>query len=177
MSTPVVNCISYTLEAIKRGFYHAATSEEVASLIYSALVDSGYVVQVMGRHPDPAADSAHPDGGYAVDMQINVPFHLSPLPIRDLVNERSRQILVEGYTAKHDGSTYDGAAQLAGAAACYALAAASPIPSEFAAPHFWPWPPKAWKPKGGTRRCLVKSGALALAALEQLDRLALQAKN
>lgn len=34
----------------------------------------------------------------------------------------------------------------------------------------WPWSPDWWKPEGGPRRCLVKAGALIIAAIEKIDR-------
>ncbi|MBB4042054.1 hypothetical protein GGR34_003739 [Microvirga flocculans] len=102
---------------------------------------------------------------------------------QDVLAERRRQIEVEGWTAEHDDQYRNG--ELAKAAVCYALAAIWPdtaaradmeqdgwLGTPFTILQLWPWDRKWWKPK--TRRAdLVKSAALALAAIERLDRAAL----
>lgn len=115
----------------------------------------------------------------------------------DVVNERRRQVEVEGWTPEHDDEHEPGV--LAEAAACYAhagfLAAyfahqgslpedqrgidMEDVPPPHRWPPFegrdesldlsWPWAKGWWKP-GGSRRMLVKAAALLLAEIERLDR-------
>jgi hypothetical protein len=88
---------------------------------------------------------------------------------RDVLAERQRQISVEGWTPEHDDE-HD-SAEMAQAAACYALNAAE---QRFTWPFdtLWPWSKDWWKPKT-PRRDLVRAGALILAEIERLDRAAL----
>lgn len=88
----------------------------------------------------------------------------------DVLAERQRQIGVEGWTPEHDDEHAD--KSLATAAACYAAfsnPAGSYTPSN--PPPIWPWASKWWKPRD-MRTNLVKAGALILAEIERLDRLA-----
>lgn len=78
---------------------------------------------------------------------------------RDVLEERRRQVSAEGWTPEHDDYWHDG--ELAQAAVCYALGN----------PDLWPWSLMWWKPTD-RRRNLVKAGALILAEIERLDRLA-----
>ena len=79
--------------------------------------------------------------------------------------ERERQMKKEGFSRKHDDQYQDG--QLERAAGCYA-AAAGGISTNFIYT-VWPWGWNWWK-MGTKRRCLVKAGALIIAAIEKLDR-------
>jgi hypothetical protein len=83
--------------------------------------------------------------------------------IRDITDERLRQVGKEGWTAEHDDEHSNG--QLAQAAACYAWAGWKPAP-------YWPWS-RAWdkRDKHDRRRQLVIAGALIVAEIERLDRL------
>lgn len=93
---------------------------------------------------------------------------------RDVLAERARQISAEGWTLKHDDE--HGSREMAVAAACYALSSAGWLRTAI-----WEIWPKAWgvdwfKPTyTAPRRDLVKAGALILAEIERLDRIA--AKN
>lgn len=90
----------------------------------------------------------------------------------DVLAERKQQVEAEGWTAEHDDGHRHG--EMAGAAACYALAH---VPHWFAATaieSLWPWDNKWWKPTSDARRGLVKAGALILAEIERLDRLSAQ---
>ncbi|PRD42070.1 hypothetical protein C5748_18100 [Phyllobacterium phragmitis] len=82
----------------------------------------------------------------------------------DISAERRRQIDVEGWTPEHDDAYVH--RDLAKAAACYATGHVDR----------WPWPLKWWKPSN-YRRSLVKAGALILAEIERLDRLAAAASS
>lgn len=85
---------------------------------------------------------------------------------RDVLAERQRQISAEGWTPEHDDKHTDG--ELAAAAACYA----NPIQVRSGGvPSAWPWDRKWWKPRD-RRSDLVRAGALILAEIERLDRLA-----
>ncbi len=103
---------------------------------------------------------------------------------QDVLNERQRQVSVEGWTPEHDDAHATG--EIARAAATYAIAGGWPdqaeraVMDEFgdssATPHriqaVWPWSREWWRPTD-RRRDLVKAGALILAEIERLDRAAL----
>ena len=85
---------------------------------------------------------------------------------RDVLDERQRQIIGEGFsTARDDGYTN---LELADAAAQYALQAGG-----WPSLNVWPWKPDTFK-EGAPREMLVKAGALILAEIERLDRAASQ---
>lgn len=77
----------------------------------------------------------------------------------DILKERSRQVMQEGWDAAHDDEHSND--EIAMAAACYALNDTAN----------WPWSMGWWKPTD-RRRDLVKAGALIIAEIERLDRLA-----
>ncbi len=88
----------------------------------------------------------------------------------DVINERYRQIAVEGWTPEHDDQHVNG--EMAAAASSYALNTVN----DFDGPHprtladdAWPWADDWWKPDN-PRRDLVKAAALILAEIERLDR-------
>jgi hypothetical protein len=85
-----------------------------------------------------------------------------------IVDERIRQIEVEGWTSEHDDK-YE-RDELARAAACYAVG--EMIPDASTGGTVWPWSEDGWKPTWPTdrRRELVKAGALIVAEIERLDR-------
>ena len=88
-----------------------------------------------------------------------------------ITEERTRQVSVEGWTAKHDDHHVHG--ELAVAAACYAETAA--LQGEFGElpPCFWPkqWPFERSAFKGKDRiRNLVKAGALIAAEIDRIQR-------
>jgi hypothetical protein len=85
--------------------------------------------------------------------------------ILDVVKERFRQVMVEGWTAGHDDQHDDG--ELARAAACYA----NPMfkGGVLLLPTGWPWAARWWK-STNRRRDLVKAAALLIAEIERLDR-------
>lgn len=102
----------------------------------------------------------------------------------ELLRERQRQVVVEGFDRLHDDGYARG--ELAQAAICYLVnavvwaqmlsigmsrekldekSASAPAPST------WPWQKRWWKP-GRARENLVRSGALIIAEIERLDRAA-----
>lgn len=86
--------------------------------------------------------------------------------IADIAAERRRQIEVEGWTPEHDAAHDMG--ELARAAICYA----DPLNEvREQPPAKWPWSSEWWRPKD-RRRDLVRAGALIVAEIERLDRLA-----
>lgn len=85
---------------------------------------------------------------------------------KDVLAERERQELVEGFKPEQDAAYQSG--DLAMAAATYALNATSQHPFALQS---WPWARSWWKPTT-PRRDLVKAGALILAEIERLDSLA-----
>ncbi|RWE95741.1 hypothetical protein [Mesorhizobium sp.] len=99
-------------------------------------------------------------------------------------HERCRQEHVEGWAPEHDDTHVKG--ELASAAITYALhavviakclqlgmsqAAIDSLSAEVPMPETWPWSPEWWKPKN-QRADLVRAGALIVAEIERLDRLA-----
>ena len=97
---------------------------------------------------------------------------------RDVLAERQRQIIAEGWTPDHD-DCHD-RSELAQAAACYALSGTPAdeavfIHGRWKDPRdlFWPWSwDRSWWKPTDRRRDLVKAGALILAEIERLDRAA-----
>ena len=95
----------------------------------------------------------------------------------DVLAERERQQSAEGWTPEHDNAHVNG--QMALAAACYAAnSMLRPDQNELdryreaeLRRRFWPWHASWWKPKD-SRRDLVRAGALIIAEIERLDRLA-----
>lgn len=81
--------------------------------------------------------------------------------IKDVIAERERQVSEEGWTPAHDDQYAD--CELTQAAICY-------IDTSFAETN-WPWAAEWWKPTN-PRRDLVKAGALILAEIERMDRIA-----
>lgn len=90
--------------------------------------------------------------------------------------ERKRQKLIEGWTEDHDDRHTKG--EMARAASAYAHAAGNASERNLSIvecfvlnPRDWPWEENWWKPCE-RRKMLAKAGALILAELERLDRLA-----
>ena len=92
---------------------------------------------------------------------------------RDIVAERVRQVVKEGWLPSHDDQHTFG--ELAAAAACYItnVCEGGDPEGEGRPPFGWPWSRAWWKPTN-PRRDLVKAGALILAEIERLDRAALR---
>lgn len=90
--------------------------------------------------------------------------------LAEIETERERQVAVEGWTEAHDDAHNGG--EMAEAAAAYALGpSVVNWDGSSEPPPWWPWDKKWWKP-GDRRRDLVKAGALIVAELERLGRLA-----
>lgn len=90
----------------------------------------------------------------------------------DVLAERHRQVMVEGWTPEHDDK-HDGG-QMAQAAAAYAYEASRSdhqrdIDRNDPSP-IWPWDSEWWKPTD-RRRDLVKAAALIIAEIDRLDRI------
>ena len=85
--------------------------------------------------------------------------------VLDVLAERRRQVDAKGWTPEHDDEHVAG--ELATAGASYALVA---VGYGLLALRTWPWP-AGLKPTT-PRRDLVKAGALILAEIERLDRMA-----
>jgi hypothetical protein len=91
-----------------------------------------------------------------------------------IVEERKRQIEVEGWTPNHDEQHSLG--ELSAAAICYAAKANNQPPvagilGAYRVPQLWPWATKWWKPSPRDPiRMLVKAGALIAAEIDRLLR-------
>ncbi|WP_292636938.1 hypothetical protein [Mesorhizobium sp.] len=123
----------------------------------------------------------------AVEAEAMVRHMTKGLPVggamADIAAERQRQIDAEGWTPEHDDKHSEG--EMACAAGIYALIAGSGATDyrnayqgyslndylQAIIDHYWPWDRKWFKPKS-RRRDLVKAGALIVAEIERLDRLA-----
>lgn len=90
---------------------------------------------------------------------------LLPKACIEISQERARQKSVEGWSEFHD-DRHKGQ-ELTMAAACYTLPGI--------AKSTWPWDFRWWKPTTH-RRNLIKAGALIVAEIERLDRIAAQAQ-
>lgn len=88
--------------------------------------------------------------------------------VTDVLAERQRQVTDEQYEPDADDQYTQG--ELAYAAAAYAITPAKIPPIDLWA-GLWPWAVEAFKPTDA-RRNLVKAGALILAEIERIDRLA-----
>lgn len=94
--------------------------------------------------------------------------------IKDVINERKRQIEKEGYSTEHDDEHED--FELTRAAICYAEGAAyfhDDASEEYV--HIpvsvhWPWESAAFKPKS-PRRDLVRAASLIISEIERIDRI------
>ena len=86
----------------------------------------------------------------------------------DVLIERERQVVEEGYTPEYDDH-YCKDGDMAKAGACYALG--NPIIANKAGHkiRIWPWSKIGWNPKD-KRRNLVRAAALIIAEIEKLDR-------
>lgn len=137
-----------------------------------ALFESRDAMRVMSnwvKKSDPAGHS------WAVRMvdRANAALNGEPEPrsevmdaVRDVLDERHRQIDAEGWTPAHDDE-HD-KCEMALAAIVYTESAVGYHPS---CPDTWPWSPKWFKPTT-PRRDLVKAAALVIAEIERLDRAA-----
>lgn len=83
-----------------------------------------------------------------------------------IIDERQRQIDVEGWSLSHDDEHDDG--ELTAAAICY-IKAAGPPEGRWSKPR-WPWQREAWKPSADPVPNLVKAGALIAAEIDRLQR-------
>jgi len=97
--------------------------------------------------------------------------------IQDVINERQRQQLTEGYSEQHDDSYLPGILSLAGAAYAVAGSGMNGVGTFYQrAKNLWPWHDKSFfKPTRSNRgdkrrRDLVKSAALIIAEIERIDR-------
>lgn len=103
---------------------------------------------------------------------------MSQKVLEEIAAERLRQVEVEGWTPDHDDTHRAG--ELSDAAACYATRHRAFKALELAgrgyAPFMsyrdlWPWADHWWKPKS-PREDLIRAGALIVAEIERLDRMA-----
>lgn len=88
----------------------------------------------------------------------------------EIYEERTRQIVVEGFTIQHDAEHDDPELILAAMAYCHAASALEDT-SRVAhkPPTYWPLDANWWKPKN-RRRDLIRAAALIVAAIDKGDR-------
>lgn len=88
--------------------------------------------------------------------------------IQDVIDERQRQLDVEGWSESHDDQYQHN--ELSTAGGLYALHAHDISPAHFKSPPgLWPWNSEWWKPKS-SRKDLVRAAALIIAEIERIDR-------
>lgn len=87
--------------------------------------------------------------------------------IEDIIAERQRQTIMEGFTTEHDDKHVLG--EMRTAAGCYCLFGMGSV-APWHRPSFWPWHWSWWKPQN-ERRDLIKAAALIVAEIERLDRI------
>ncbi|MCU4350183.1 hypothetical protein KTH09_02295 [Acinetobacter ursingii] len=98
--------------------------------------------------------------------------------IKDVINERQRQINQEFYSTENDDEYEQN--ELLRAAVCYAENVVRrgwvfdsnfgpDVYQEEEVPDLWPWDLDFWKPKN-PRRDLVRAAALIIAEIERIDR-------
>ncbi|MBJ9771398.1 hypothetical protein [Acinetobacter baumannii] len=97
--------------------------------------------------------------------------------VKDVLNERERQIQIKGWTNEHDDVYSKN--ELTRAAACYTtnvinygwkfISKPAGVYQSEKAPEYWPWDDCYWKPKS-PRQDLVRAAALLIAEIERLDR-------
>ena len=101
------------------------------------------------------------------------PPNVFSMAIIDVLKERTRQDVEEGWTSDHDDG--HSAGELAGAAAAYACYRSQVAPAvvmgEALIERLWPFHPDWWNPTD-RRHDLVKAAAMLLAEIERLDRAA-----
>lgn len=92
-----------------------------------------------------------------------------------IAEERTRQVVEEGWTAEHDDQHKN--CELLSAVLCYLGMAASLSDDTDAGAELrdgllrdWPWAPKWWKPSIDPVRNLVKAGALIAAEIDRILR-------
>ncbi|GEM_PF-1738741 len=108
--------------------------------------------------------------GFESACECIIPAGIPDGAFGDVLDERLRQVMEEGWTPEHDDKHNGG--QLALAAACYAVAQdARENYNDYSPPPFWPWAAEWWKPKD-YRRDLVRAAALLIAEIERIDRAA-----
>lgn len=99
-------------------------------------------------------------------------FAVSQNAIEEIYRERRRQVDSKGWTPEHDDG-HD-AGEIARAAAAYALPPATGLGDNWLnqyALDIWPFHPDGFRHKD-RRRDLIRAGALIVAEIERLDRLA-----
>jgi hypothetical protein len=89
------------------------------------------------------------------------------IALRDVADERHRQVYNEGRTPDSDLEYRND--ELANAAASYALPVGLRAINEMGVPFAWPWPKEWWKPYS-RRHDLVRAAALLVAEIERMDR-------
>ncbi|GGD20064.1 hypothetical protein [Aureimonas glaciei] len=95
-----------------------------------------------------------------------------PNPLLEIAMERTRQREGEGRSDDHDNFHLAGELALAASAYAHRASIADPVARKrLGVPMAWPWLPSWWKPTD-PRRDLVKAGALIVAEIERLDRIA-----
>lgn len=97
-----------------------------------------------------------------------------------ILEERTRQKLVEGWTETHDDQY--SSQELIKASQSYLMAAEfaeqfpGKDPAKMLAPMWWPWDRSWWKPSIDPIRNLEKAGALIAAEIDRLQRAAMRSE-
>jgi hypothetical protein len=119
------------------------------------------------------ADDINPSGAFTVlstnKQVLDILDLYIPESVLSIINERNRQISVEGWDQAHDDQHDDGQMMQAGMAYLWWGTSKARYLTETGVPAGWPWAAEWWKPKG-RRRDLERAGALFLAEIARLER-------
>lgn len=118
------------------------------------------------------------DFANAVEREVKAQAVPEGSAIKDVINERQRQINQEFYSTENDDEYKQN--ELLRAAVCYAENVVRrgwvfdsnfgpDVYQEEEAPDLWPWDLDFWKPRN-PRRDLVRAAALLIAEIERIDR-------
>ncbi|MBE5528411.1 hypothetical protein A9J41_12950 [Laribacter hongkongensis] len=148
--------------------------EEVENICWGVVLGTTQEVQIADSEGNTTDLSGDRYVDYTLtDFQQFAKAAAEPAAWMDVLNERRRQMDVEGWTPEHDDAHENG--EIATAAICYVLYSnADTSTKHLMVPQGWPWDYAWWKPTT-PRRDLVKAAALLLAEIERIDRAMLAA--
>ncbi|MCO7594245.1 MULTISPECIES: hypothetical protein [Pseudomonas] len=148
----------------------AKKDKQVEPVAYALFTENGKIRIWSRNREDVGIENLRKEGQEVVPLYTRPDHSTLNQAALDILAERQRQIVTEGYTPQRDDQYTSG--QLADAASTYSFWARTwnlPHAQCTHAPTMWPWPPEMWKPKS-QRQMLIKAGGLILAELERLDR-------
>lgn len=141
----------------------AALAVEVGSVLEIDEADEGAAIDHTLSSEDARPSDVLTTFGEKLPLDCNA--------LLDVMLERARQVVYEGFTPDHDDKHQHGEIALAAAAYAYGSQYHRLDRDAGARPSWWPWDMRWWKPHN-PRRDLIKAAALILAEIARLDRSA-----